>query len=153
MNEKEIEKLQNSIINELGNRIESEMEKKTKRGFMWIHILNGALLTFIIIFIGLSIGTIKELSNFREDVSIVITELRAKEDKNAENTKTLAESIVKLRIEIAIPIQLALAKANMVQALQEKNMNAFYKYSDMVTNLELELLKLKYPQEQTRGSK
>ncbi|HEY0089688.1 MAG TPA: hypothetical protein VGB37_12650 [Candidatus Lokiarchaeia archaeon] len=151
MNEKEIEKLQSLIIENLGNRIECEMEKKTKRGFMWIQILNGSLITLFIIFVSLSIGTIKELSKFREDVNIVITELRTKEDKNAENTKNLAESIVKLRIEIAIPIQLALAKANMVQALQEKNMNAFYKYSDMVTNLELELLKLKYPQEQTRG--
>ena len=151
MNEKEIEKLQSLIIENLGNRIECEMEKKTKRGFMWIQILNGSLITLFIIFVSLSIGTIKELSKFREDVNIVITELRTKEDKNAENTKSLAESIVKLRIEIAIPIQLALAKANMVQALQEKNMNAFYKYSDMVTNLELELLKLKYPQEQTRG--
>jgi hypothetical protein len=146
MNEKEIEKLQNSIIQKLGEKIECEMENKTKRAFIWIHILNGSLLTLFIIFVGLSISNIKELSRFREDISSVITELKSKSDRNAESIKTL-------RIEIGIPIQLALAKSNMVQALQEKDMNAFYKYSDMVTNLELELLKLKYPQEQTRGNK
>jgi hypothetical protein len=147
MNENEIKRIEDVVVKTLSEKLETELEKKITNSFKWVKFLLVSLTTLFLAFVGLSLTNMIGLTVFKGDIQAVITDLKNQDQKNSDNIKSI-------KIEIALPVQLALAKACMVEALQTKDMATYYKYSEIVTQLQIDILKFKYSEEEkTRGSK
>jgi len=147
MNENEIKRIEEVVVKTLCSKIETELNTKFNNYFKGVKLLMVSLTTLFLAFVGLSLTNMVSLSSFKGDVQSIIVDLKNQDQKNSDNIKSI-------KVEIALPVQLALAKANMVEALQTKDMASYYKYSEIVTQLQIDILKFKYPDdEKTRGTK